>query len=417
MNSLIDIHRIVDTVCMRRDALADLARDTDAPTPSPLSESTIDEDSSNIIKPSMAENHDQLSESTIDEDLNEIVEPSILCTDIVKLLANHGCTDLTASLDDSTCSRYPIANGGLGDVFSGRLRDGSLVAIKTIRTDYDHRHSARAYVKQAAKEIHTWSKCKHHNVVALIGLAVFRDCLAMISYWEENGSLLKYVLNNPSVDRCRLCISICAGLAYLHDNNIIHGDLKGANVLIARDGTAMLMDFGNATLLNATLQFTQTSTTPRMTPRWTAPEILEGKTAHTKAGDVYSLGMTILETFTSEVPFADKSDISLIYHVVIGRNKPKRPENVFPPTSLDGDNLWSTLTKCWTYDPKLRPVVKGVWDKMKLITPNTLKLIRSEVNSEVNSEAKDNANYNAKGEAKGENEGKLMGGKNQWGPS
>ncbi|KEP45749.1 tyrosine kinase domain protein [Rhizoctonia solani 123E] len=126
------------------------------------------------------------------------------CNDVVSLLKNHGCDDLTKSLDQSACSRYPVANGGLGDVFFGQLRDGTAVAIKTIRSYYEPGQHARQYHKRAAKEIYTWSKCKHPNVVQLTGLAVFRDCLAMISRWEDNGSLLQYLSRNPTADRCNL---------------------------------------------------------------------------------------------------------------------------------------------------------------------------------------------------------------------
>ncbi|CAE6536401.1 unnamed protein product [Rhizoctonia solani] len=206
----------------------------------------------------------------IDQALHDVVTSAMPCTDIVAILTRHGCTDLTSSLDESACSSFPIANGGLGDVFRGRLINGMTVAIKTIRAYYDQGQLSRAYHKRAAREIYTWSKCKHPNVVELIGLAVFRECLAMISHWEENGTLLHYLSKHPSADRCHLSTSICAGLVYLHENDIVHGDLKGANILIAGDGRPMLMDFGNASLLDATLQFTQTNTGPSFSLRWTA---------------------------------------------------------------------------------------------------------------------------------------------------
>ncbi|KAL5638658.1 hypothetical protein ACGC1H_003124 [Rhizoctonia solani] len=231
---------------------------------------------------------------TIHQALSEIVTSSMPCADVVALLTNHGCKDYTDFLDHPTCSRYPIANGGLGDVFFGKLINGTSIAIKTIRSHYEPGKQARVYHKRAAKEIYMWSKCKHPNIVRLIGLAVFHDCLAMISRWEVHGSLLQYLSRHPAADRCNLSTSMCAGLAYLHRNDIVHGDLKGANVLISRDGTPMLMDFGNASLLDATLQFTQTNTGPSYSLRWSPPEILEGTSLHTMAGDIYSLGMTIL---------------------------------------------------------------------------------------------------------------------------
>ncbi|CEL61217.1 Serine/threonine-protein kinase HT1 OS=Arabidopsis thaliana GN=HT1 PE=1 SV=1 [Rhizoctonia solani AG-1 IB] len=231
----------------------------------------------------------------------------------------------------------------------------------TIRL-YGEGHSHGKYNKRAAKEIYTWSKCSHPNVVKLLGLAVYRDCLAMISPWATNGNISSYLSNHQSADRCRLSISICAGLAYLHENNVVHGDLKAANVLIADDGTPMLTDFGNSSLHSTTLQFTETLSQPGYSLRWTAPEILRGKSGHTTAGDVYSLGMTILEVLTSEVPFPKKTDLSLYGHIVIHKKRPLRPKTIVPERSIFGNMLWSILTSCWSYEPQLRPDSRTVWD-------------------------------------------------------
>ncbi|KAJ1304116.1 hypothetical protein OPQ81_008518 [Rhizoctonia solani] len=262
--------------------------------------------------------------------------------------------------------------------FRAKLIDGSPIAIKTIRAYGISGSPAGKYQKRAAKELYTWSKCKHPNVVSLMGLAVFRNTLAMISLWEGNGNLLQYLSTHPSTDRCRLSTSICAGLAYLHENQIVHGDLKGANVLISEDGTPKLTDFGNAQLVEGTLQFTQTSTGPSYSPRWTAPEILKGKSAHTLAGDIYALGMTILEAFTGMVPFANKSDQALYIQVGVKRQTPQRPQDIIPETSIHGNVLWAILLSCWSFNPKRRPSAKWVWDSMKLITPDNLKEIEDE---------------------------------------
>ncbi|CUA68358.1 Leucine-rich repeat receptor-like protein kinase PXC2 [Rhizoctonia solani] len=302
---------------------------------------------------------------TIHEALNNIVTSSMSCEEIVTLLKEHGCTDLTGSLDESTCSKYPVANGGIGDVFSGNLLDGTSVAIKTIRTYHEPGQVVRVYHKRAAREIYTWSKCKHPNIVPLIGLAVFHDGLAMISRWEYE---------HPSKGT-----SICAGLAYLHEHDI-------ANVLISQDGTPMLMDFGNASLLDPTLQFTQTNTRPSFSLRWTAPEILTGISSHSATSDIYSLGMTILETFTSQIPFVGQHDHSLVLYVAIKKNIPIRPEGTIPTNTVKGDKLWAILTSCWSYDPKDRPTADTVWNKassMKEITAEDLKEIRSETGEQI----------------------------------
>ncbi|CAE6483435.1 unnamed protein product [Rhizoctonia solani] len=298
------------------------------------------------------------------------------CADIITTLTGHGCANLTASLDESACSNYPIATGGVGDVFFGGLHNGTSVAIKAIQAYHDPGNLVRVYHKRVAKEMYMWSKCSHPNLVELIGLAMFHDRLAVISRWEANGNLLQYLSRHPSADRCHLKIkstSVCAGLTYLHDQGIVHCNLKGANILIAQDGRPMLIDFGNISVLDAAPQFTEIHTGIRFSLRWAAPELLLGTSSHTTASDVYSLGMAIMETFTSQIPFGDKSEMSLPLHVVVQRKIPSRPEKLVPERSVNGNTLWSILTKCWSYDPKDRPSARDVWEGMMPITLEALK--------------------------------------------
>ncbi|CAE6452515.1 unnamed protein product [Rhizoctonia solani] len=140
----------------------------------------------------------------------------------------------------------------------------------------------------------------------------------------------------------------------------------------------MLMDFGNASLLEATLQFTQTTTGIYISPEWTAPEILKGTSSYTMSGDIYSLGMTMLEAFTSQAPFPGRNNNALIIHIVVKKNIPDRPQSVIPSDSVDGDKLWAILTRCWSYEPEARPTAETVWNEMEEITAKNLKAINGE---------------------------------------
>ncbi|KAG9124735.1 hypothetical protein FRC07_010446 [Ceratobasidium sp. 392] len=85
--------------------------------------------------------------------------------------------------------------------------------------------------QRAARELYTWSRLKHSNILELLGLAQFRGHLAMISPWMDNGTLREYLERNPQVDRyqltCLLTIlyhqmcGITDGLAYLHQNETV----------------------------------------------------------------------------------------------------------------------------------------------------------------------------------------------------
>ncbi|KAG8710771.1 hypothetical protein FRC11_004149 [Ceratobasidium sp. 423] len=210
----------------------------------------------------------------------------------------------------------------------------------------------------AARELYAWSRCKHPNVVELMGMAVFRDSLAMVSMWAESGTLPIYLERNPKADRCLLSVLISRGLTYLHSNSIIHGDLKGINVLISHDGIPMLNDFGNARIQNATLQFSQSTTGVKHTIRWAAPELFKETALLTYEADVYALGMTILETFTGDIPYANiKNDWAVMEHI-FSKKFPTRPKNFLPEDTLLGDAIWDALTSCWSYQPMDRPTAK-----------------------------------------------------------
>ncbi|CAE6484643.1 unnamed protein product, partial [Rhizoctonia solani] len=86
------------------------------------------------------------------------------------------------------------------------------------------------------------------------------------------------------------------------------------------------------------------------------------------------------ETFTSEIPFAGKTDRWVMMHI-LHEEIPSRPQKVIPARSIDGDKLWAILTKCWSYDPKDRPKARAVWRDMKSITSDNLKEIEG-VNEE-----------------------------------
>ncbi|KAG8723269.1 hypothetical protein FRC09_004051, partial [Ceratobasidium sp. 395] len=123
--------------------------------------------------------------------------------------------------------------------------------------------------KHAARELHTWSRCQNPNVVQLLGLAEFRGKLAMVSPWMENRSVNLLDSSDDRIDCCQLCIEVARGLAYLHEMNIVHGGLKGGNVLLSNNGKAQLADFGSAVLADSPLLFTEsTSTRSGLSVRW-----------------------------------------------------------------------------------------------------------------------------------------------------
>ncbi|QRV92265.1 Vegetative incompatibility protein HET-E-1 [Ceratobasidium sp. AG-Ba] len=299
--------------------------------------------------------------------------------DVVSSLRLRGCPDMTNQLDSTTGSEYPILSGGFGDIYRCKLRNGTEVAVKTIRLHGGLSHQDDKHLKHVTQELYTWSKCNHTNVQPLLGLAIFRGQIGMVAEWELNGSVPEYLERHPGVDRCIMSIQITEGLSYLHASGIVHGDLKGSNVLVSIDGIPRLADFGNAKLQEYTLKFTKTSTKEIMSSRWAAPELFEGGLC-TFESDIYALGMTILELITGTVPWSGKTERYIMFAITIRKEHPERPELYIPTYSEHGDMLWSLLRWCWEYDPEQRPNAEQVKTKIKDITQNGLRSVEVEMN-------------------------------------
>ncbi|CUA73042.1 Serine/threonine-protein kinase B-raf [Rhizoctonia solani] len=286
-------------------------------------------------------------------------------SEIVARLADHGCQDVTALLDVSTASTWPISRGGFGDIYTARLHDSTKVAIKTTRMYVNSSTEGTTHLKHAAQELHTWAKCNHPHVLKLLGLAIFRDQIGMISPWMKNGSLPAYLSKTPDINRYMISVQVSEGLAYLHANGIVHGDLKGMNILVSDEGAPVLTDFGNAVVSKRSLQFTTTTTKYCVSLRWTAPELLDSdqKSTCSREADIYALGMTILEIMTGQVPYSEMSEKQVIFCVYQGK-LPDRPQ-VMAAGDAQADIVWSLLLSCWLNNPKERPTAAYISETMK----------------------------------------------------
>ncbi|EUC58611.1 tyrosine kinase catalytic domain protein [Rhizoctonia solani AG-3 Rhs1AP] len=298
--------------------------------------------------------------------------------EIVRLLALHGCENLTDHIDEESFIDFPITGGAFGDVYRGSLRGGLKVAVKTPRILLHTLSENPEFLKDVAREIHTWKKCDHPHVLHFLGLVVFRGRIGMVAPWMDYGNLTSYLRRTMSVDRCKLCTEVCEGVAYLHTIGIVHGDLKGENILISSEGAAVVSDFGGSLLKNRSLKIMPLEKGLSLTSRWAAPELFEADDedpANTKGSDIYALGMTILEAISGRPPwYWITRDVSIIRQVCSPRNRHKRPVDEIPVGSRDGDKLWNLLVSCWSFEPNARPTALEVGDIMMHITPGGLKV-------------------------------------------
>ncbi|CAE6438398.1 unnamed protein product, partial [Rhizoctonia solani] len=298
----------------------------------------------------------------------DLIDESTTYPQIIRLLVKHNCPDLSDKLQDIT--RGPVCTSLAMDVYQASLSDGTMLAVKKVRLGegYSCGDASGKFQKRLAREIYTWSQCDHRNIWPLKGLADFEGQLAIVSVWADRGNLSQYLQKTPEANCCELSLGIATGLAYLHRNDIIHGDLKGPNVLISASGTPMLCDFGNSVIRDAELMFVDSRSGMGNTLRWMAPELLtEATKSPNSATDVYSLGM---ETFMGRPPYNNLNDRSVILTVCKGMF-PARPKEV-PVESQYGNILWTVLRSCWSRNPNMRPTVRAVRYILRPMTEDSL---------------------------------------------
>ncbi|PSR81022.1 hypothetical protein PHLCEN_2v6553 [Hermanssonia centrifuga] len=269
--------------------------------------------------------------------------------------------DLTSSV--RCADRSPIVYGYHADLWKG-IWNGEVVAIKVIRVIGNSVDRKQACAKNALKEVEIWSSVKHKNVLPLYGYShEFGPVPSLVSPYMNDGTASLYLKTHPDVNRLQICAEISNGLAYLHEQRIVHGDLKGDNVLICSledRPYPLICDFGLSKRLDLTGSLR--STIVKGTVPWMAKELLmpgttedeEAACTLTFQSDVWAWGMTTYELFTDAPPYSHlkyRTLFELSMHIADG-NVPEYP--VSCEQSLE-QHVWALLQMCWNPDPSQRP--------------------------------------------------------------
>ncbi|CAE6459295.1 unnamed protein product [Rhizoctonia solani] len=262
--------------------------------------------------------------------------------------------DLTHELGPCLVTR--TSWGGLGDVYRTVMRDGTEIAVKTLRPGWSKPDNK--ITKYTAREIAAWSKLDHPNILEFLGLAVFQNQLVMISPWMHCGDVVEYA-KRRGANRCSLCLQLSSAVAYMHSMRVVHGDIKGANALVSEDGIVKLTDFG-LTIVQDPDVYISITEKGGGTERWMAPELLLEDTAvRSEKADVYALGMTFLEIFTGLPPFSNVRRNCAVVAMITRGEKVKYPEELLLYTR-HSDRVWDILQQCWQWKPSDRPTAEQV---------------------------------------------------------
>ncbi|KAL5539009.1 hypothetical protein UlMin_043905 [Ulmus minor] len=197
---------------------------------------------------------------------------------------------------DNFSSKHILGAGGFGNVYKGKIGDGTLVAVKRLKDV-----TGTAGESQFRTELEMISLAVHRHLLKLIGYCATPNERLLVYPYMSNGSVASRLRGKPALDwntRKRIAIGAARGLLYLHeqcDPKIIHRDVKAANVLLDDYCEAVVGDFGLAKLLDHA--DSHVTTAVRGTVGHIAPEYLSTGQSSEKT-DVFGFGILLIELIT-----------------------------------------------------------------------------------------------------------------------
>lgn len=261
-----------------------------------------------------------------------------------------------------------IGAGSFGTVHRAEWH-GSDVAVKVL-TVQDFRDDQ---LKEFLREVAIMKRIRHPNVVLFMGAVTQRPHLSIVTEYLPRGSLFR-LIHRPDAGeimdqrrRLRMALDVAKGLNYLHNLNppIVHWDLKTPNLLVDKNWTVKVCDFG---LSRFKANSFISSKSVAGTPEWMAPEFLRGEPSNEKS-DVYSFGVILWELVTMQQPWSGLGPAQVVGAVAFQNRRLAIPQNTSPI-------LASLMESCWADEPAQRPSFASIVETLKKLLKSPLQLMQ-----------------------------------------
>ena len=244
-----------------------------------------------------------------------------------------------------------LGKGAFGSVFRAlNMGTGETVAVKQIKLA----DLPKSELRVITLEIDLLKNLDHPNIVKYHGFVKSSESLNIILEYCENGSLHSISKNFGKFPENLVGLymsQVLHGLLYLHEQGVIHRDIKGANILTTKQGLVKLADFGVATRTTSLHESTVVGT-----PYWMAPEVIELSGA-TTASDIWSLGCTVIELLDGKPPYHKLQPMHALFRIV-NDDHPPLPEGASP---IVRDFLMQCFQKDHNLRVSARKLLKHPW--------------------------------------------------------
>ncbi|CAG8474149.1 6857_t:CDS:2 [Ambispora gerdemannii] len=270
-----------------------------------------------------------------------------------------------------------LGGGTFGSVYVATNMDsGEVMAVKEIR--FQDPSSLSTLVKSVKEEMSVMELLNHPNIVSYYGIEVHRDRVYIFMEYCQGGSLGSLLEHGRIEAEYWIqfyTYQMLLGLIYLHENNIVHRDIKPDNILLDHEGNIKFVDFGAAKILaknQKTLGRTIVHQKTHVhsltgTPMYMAPEIITGEEKGRKGSmDIWSLGCCVLEMATGRRPWSNlDNEWAVMYHVVTGHPPLPDPSQL---SELGMDFLKKCFTRSSAERPTARELLEHSWIQEQLET-------------------------------------------------
>ncbi|XP_016061726.1 PREDICTED: mitogen-activated protein kinase kinase kinase 19 isoform X2 [Miniopterus natalensis] len=247
-----------------------------------------------------------------------------------------------------------LGKGAYGTVYCGLTSQGQLIAVKQVALDTSDKLATEREYRKLQEEVDLLKALKHVNIVAYLGTCLEKNTVSIFMEFVPGGSISS-IINRfgplPEMVFCKYTEQILQGVAYLHENCVVHRDIKGNNVMLMPTGVIKLIDFGCAKRLAwAGFSGTHSDMLKSMhgTPYWMAPEVIN-ESGYGRKSDIWSVGCTVFEMATGKPPLASMDRMAAMFYIGAHRGlMPPLPERF-------SENAADFVRVCLTRDQHERP--------------------------------------------------------------